>query len=192
MSEKILENIKLILEKREFDKNYLDLRSLPFEETKIFLASVNSSPKNLIKFDSPPLNKDETNKWTLIYLALHNLFHSEINCQDISKLEILATTPIFIITKDLLPEEELAKLCFAYFLLGFTALRLNHSLEYLISEKVILGEFVAVGGIEKSIWGLKFKHYLLPTVAQNILAKVEKDRHDFLVKKYKNLVFDFL
>ncbi|GIW67280.1 MAG: hypothetical protein KatS3mg096_148 [Candidatus Parcubacteria bacterium] len=192
MTDKTLENIKIILEKRDLANDYFDLKALPPEEAKIFLASINVLPQHLAKFDSPPLDKNETKRWSLIYLALHNLFHSEINHQDITKLEILTTAPIFNLTKEFLNEEDLVKLSFAYFLLGFTSLRINHSLEYLISEKLILGEFVAIGGIESSIWGLKFKHHLLQPVAQNILTKVEKDRHDFLVKKYKNIVFDFL
>lgn len=192
MTSKTLENIKLILGKGNFDKNYLDLKAIPSEEIKVFWASINILNHHIVKFDSPSLDKNEIKKWALIYLALHNLFHSEVNHQDITKLEVLTTAPIFTLTKDLLTEEDLAKLSFAYFLLGFTALRINHSLENLISEKLILGEFVAIGGIENGIWGLKFKHQILPTVAQNILAKVEKDRHNFLVKKYKNLVFDFL
>ena len=192
MIDKTLESIKLILEKKEIDKNYLELKAIPVEEAKVFLASVNSLPQHLVKFDSPPLDRNELNKWALIYLALHNLFHSEINHQDISKLEILTTAPIFTTTNNLLTEEDFAKLSFAYFLLGLTALRINHSLEHLISEKVILGEFVAIGGIENSVWGLKIKHQLLPTVSQNILSKTEKDRHSLLIKKYKNLIFDFL
>jgi hypothetical protein len=192
MINKVLEEIKLILEKTDLEKDRLNFSSLPKDEAKVFLISLNNLPRYLINFVSPKLDKNEIQKWALAYLALHNLWHSEINHQDIAKLEIFTTTPIFHSTKNILSEEDLAKLSFTYFLLGFSALKINHSLDYLISEKLILGEFVALGGIEKSIWGLKFKPEIIPSVAKNIQEKTEKDRHHFLLKKYKNLVFDFL
>jgi hypothetical protein len=192
MIDKALKEIKLILEKTDAQKDYLNFASLPQDEAKVFLACLNNLPKYLINFVSPKLDKNEVQKWGLIYLALHNLWHSEINHQDITKLEIFTTAPIFHSTQNILSEEDLAKLSFTYFLLGFSALKINHSLDYLISEKLILGEFVALGGIEKSIWGLKFKPEIMPSVAKNIQEKTEKDRHHFLLKKYKNLVFDFL
>jgi len=188
-----LEQIKLILEKRDTDdKAYWDLKYLPQEEAKIFLTSANNLNQYLTKFDSPILNKDEARRWSLIYLAIHNLLHSEIDHQDITKLEVFATAPIFDLTKNILTDKDLEKLSLAYFLLGLSSLKINHSLEYLISEKLILGEFIAIGGIERKIWGLKFKHQFLPESAVNILNKVKNDRHNFLLKKYKNLVFDFL
>lgn len=192
MEEKTLEKIKLILEKEDLPKNYLDFSYLPEEEAKIFLASINNLPKYLINFVDPKISKNELQKWALIYLTLHNLWHSEVNLQDIIKLEILTTAPIFHLTQNILSEDEIKKLSFAYFLLGLSALQTNHSLENLISEKLILGEFVAVGGIEKNVWGLKCKPELMPSIAKNIQIKTENDRHNFLLKKYKNLVFDFL
>jgi len=192
MTDKVLEKIKLILEKTDLQKDYLNFSSLPKDEARVFLTSLNHLPKYLINFVSPKLDKNEVQKWALIYLALHNLWHSEINHQDIIKLEIFTTSPIFHSTQNILSEEDLAKLSFTYFLLGLSALKINHCLDHLISEKIILGEFVALGGIEKSIWGLKFKPEIMPSVAKNIQEKTEKDRHYFLLKKYKNLVFDFL
>jgi hypothetical protein len=189
---KTLEAIKLIIEKADSQENCFDFSFLPQDEVKTFLASLNNLPKYLVNFVSPKLDKNEVQKWALIYLALHNLWHSEINHQDIAKLEIFTTAPIFHSTQNILSEEDLVKISFTYFLLGFSALKINHSLDYLISEKLILGEFVALGGIEKSIWGLKFKPEIMPSVAKNIQEKTEKDRHHFLLKKYKNLVFDFL
>jgi hypothetical protein len=190
--DKTLQEIKLILEKRELDRDYCDLKHLPCEEAKIFLASVNSLNQYLTKLDSPLLNKNEAKRWSLIYLALHNLLHGEMDNQDITKLEIYTTAPIFDLTKGILDEKDFEKLSLAYFLLGLSSLKINHSLEYLISEKLILGEFVAIGGVEKEIWGLKFKYQFLPQAAFNIFNKVKNDRHNFLLKKYKNLVFDFL
>jgi len=190
--EKTLQEIKLILEKRGSNGAYWDLKHLPCEEAKIFLASVNNLNQYLTKLDSPLLDKDSAKRWSLIYLALHNLLHSEIENQDITKLEVFTTAPIFDLTKNILDEKDFEKLSLAYFLLGLSSLKINHSLEYLISEKLILGEFVAIGGIEKGIWGLKFKYQFLPQAALNIFNKVKNDRHNLILKKYKNLVFDFL
>jgi hypothetical protein len=190
--DKALQEIKLILEKRDLDRGYWDLKHLPCEEAKIFLASVNNLNQYLTKLDSPLLDKDSAKRWSLIYLALHNLLHSETENQDITKLEVFTTAPIFDLTKNILDEKDFEKLSLAYFLLGLSSLKINHSLEYLISEKLILGEFIAIGGVEKGIWGLKFKYQFLPQAASNIFNKVKNDRHNFLLKKYKNLVFDFL
>ncbi len=190
--DKALQEIKLILEKRDLDRDYWDLKHLPCEEAKIFLASVNNLNQYLTKLETSLLDKDETKRWSLIYLALHDLFHSEAENQDITKLEVFTTAPIFDLTKNILDEKDFEKLSLAYFLLGLSSLKINHSLEYLISEKLILGEFVAIGGVEKGIWGLKFKYQFLPQAASNIFNKVKNDRHNFLLRKYKNLVFDFL
>jgi hypothetical protein len=190
--DKALQEIKLILEKRDLNRDYWDLKHLPSEEAKIFLASVNNLNQYLTKLDSPLLDKDSAKRWSLIYLALHDLLHSETENQDITKLEVFTTAPIFDLTKNILDEKDFEKLSLAYFLLGLSSLKINHSLEYLISEKLILGEFVAIGGVEKGIWGLKFKYQFLPQAASNIFNKVKNDRHNFLLKKYKNLIFDFL
>jgi hypothetical protein len=187
-----LQEIKLILEKGDLDSAYLDLKHLPSEEAKIFLASINNLDQHLTKFETSLLDKNEARRWSLIYLALHNLLHSETENPDITKLEVFTTAPIFDLTKNILDEKDFEKLGLAYFLLGLSSLKINHSLEYLISEKLILGEFVAIGGVEKGIWGLKFKYQFLPQAASNIFNKVKNDRHNFLLKKYKNLIFDFL
>jgi hypothetical protein len=188
----VLQEIKLILEKRDINKAHYDLKHLPCEEAKIFLASVNNLDQYLAKLETSLLDKNEAKRWSLIYLAFHNLLHNETENQDITKLEVFTTAPIFDLTKNILNEKDFEKLSLAYFLLGFSSLKINHSLEYLISEKLILGEFVAIGGVEKGIWGLKFKYQFLPQAASNIFNKVKNDRHNFLLKKYKNLVFDFL
>ena len=187
-----LQEIRLILEKSDPERNTLDLNHLPQEEAKIFLAAANNLNPYLVKLDSPILDKNEAKRWSLIYITLHNLLHAEIQDKDITKLEVLTTAPIFDLTKNILSEKDLEKLSLAYFLLGLSSLKINHYSEHLISEKLILGEFVAIGGVEKGIWGLKFKYQFLPEAALNIFNKVKNDRHNFLLKKYKNLVFDFL
>jgi hypothetical protein len=201
MIEKVIQEIKLILENRESQKKYLEFSYLPPDEAKIFLTSLNNLQRYLIHFTNPTVDKNEIQKWAFIYIALHNLWHSEINNQnieDIVKLEILTTAPIFhsmeniLVQEKILKNDEFAKLSFSYFLLGLTALKINHSLEYLISEKIILGEFVALGGVEKDIWGLQFKPDIMPLVTKNIQNKIEKDTHHLLLKKYKNFVFDFI
>jgi hypothetical protein len=190
--EKTLQEIKLILEKGDVEGTYWDLKHIPSEEAKVFLASVNNLDQYLAKLETSLLDKNEAKRWSLIYLALHDLLHSETENQDITKLEVFTTAPIFDLTKNILDEKDFEKLSLAYFLLSLSSLKINHSLEYLISEKLILGEFVAIGGVEKGIWGLKFKYQFLPQAASNIFNKVKNDRHNFLLRKYKNLIFDFL
>jgi hypothetical protein len=187
---KTLQEIKLILEKGE--RTYWDLKHIPFEEAKVFLTSVDNLDQYLTKLETSLLDKNEVKRWALIYLALHDLLHSETENQDITKLEVFTTAPIFDLTKNILDEKDFEKLSLAYFLLSLSSLKINHSLEHLISEKLILGEFVAIGGVEKGIWGLKFKYQFLPQAASNIFNKVKNDRHNFLLRKYKNLIFDFL
>ena len=189
---KLIKEIKVILENKKLSEDYLSLNHLPPEEAKIFLASVNNLDQYFIKLQLPSLDKNETKRWALIYITLHDLLHSEIKHQDITKLEIFATAPIFELTRNILTEKDLEKLSISYFLLGLSSLKINHSLEYLISEKLILGEFVFIGGVEKGIWGLKFKYQFLLEAVTNVFKKVQNDRHNFLLKKYKNLVFDFL
>ena len=137
--DKTLQEIKLILEKRDIDRDYLDLKHLPSEEAKIFLASTNNLNQYLAKLETSLLDKDGAKRWSLIYLAIHNLLHNETENQDITKLEVFTTAPIFDLTKNILDEKDFEKLSLAYFLLGLSSLKINHSLEYLISEKLILG-----------------------------------------------------
>lgn len=174
--------------------NDFNLQYIPEEELKLFINSLKEFHKNLLKFSKPNLQKQDLEKWILIYLYTHNLFHSQIQeneSNDLIKTELITTAPIFKIAKETLKEDDYIKLTFSYFLLGLTALQINHSLEYLISEKLILGEFVSVGGLEKSIWGLKFKHNVLLEVVDNLLDKIKRDRINLLVKKYRNITFDF-
>jgi hypothetical protein len=197
MNKITLQEIKIILEKSNNINDYLELNFMPQEEARAFLTSIKNIDKFLIKLDSQVIDKDSFKKWSSIYLAIHNYLHSEIEKfpdinQDILKLEVYATAPIFSLTKDILNENDFKKLNLTYFLLGISALNINHKLENLISEKLILGEFISLGGIEQGIWGLKIKTEFLPEAALSILNKTEHDRCNFLIKKYKDLIFDFL
>ncbi len=192
--EKSIETIKLVLTKSEKNINNFSIDALPKEEAKVFVSALKMAPNFLIKLDHSyfDIRRDEIEKWAVIYINLHNLFHSEYNDSDINKLEILTTVPIWTNLPELIAPQEQRKINLAYFLLGLSALKINHNLENLISEKIILGEFLAFGGIEKGIWGLKLKDEILPNVVKNILEKTQKNNHHQLVKKYKNFIFDFL
>lgn len=190
--------LKKIIENRNFDISdpHFKLDFLPQEEAKVFLSSFPLFDNILFKFDILKLtfDKEEIKKWALIYLALHNLFHEKYNKiygSDLTKLEIYSTAPLFLDTKDLL-EVDFQKLTYAYFLLGSSSLKTNHSLPYLISEKLILGEFIALGNLEESLWGYQLKTNSMPEVAKNILEKTEKDRIHHLIKKYQNFIPNFL
>lgn len=194
---KTTEIIKLVLTKSEKNINNFNIDALPKEEAKVFVSALKMIPNFLIKLDNSyfDIRRDEIEKWAMIYINLHNLFHSEYNDyndSDINKFEILTTVPVWINLPELISPQEQKKINLAYFLLGISALKINHDLENLISEKIILGEFIAFGGIEEGMWGLKLKDEIFPTVAKNVLEKTERNNHNHLVKKYKNFIFDFL
>jgi hypothetical protein len=188
------ELIKLAIAKTNSDITDFTFRAMPEKEVAVFIAALKNIPNILIKMDHDYLkfNKEEIKKWAVIYLHLHNLFHSEANDEDLTKLEIVTTAPIFIEVPEIITQEEQKKLNLAYFSLGVAALKINHNLENLISEKIILGEFMAFGGLQEGIWGWQLKDEILTSVAKNILEKTNKNNHYFLVKKYKNFIFDFL
>lgn len=190
-----ISEIKKIIESNSFQPYNLKKESMfdsiPAEELSLFLESFSLFDKILSKLDISKinLNKNEIQKWSLIYLALHNLLHKENNItNDLTKLEIYSTTPIFIQTKDLIDKNDYQKLVYSYFILSSASLKINHSSPHLISEKLILGEFYAFGGIEQSIWGYQLKTDLIFQIAQNILEKTNKDRINLLINKYKNFI----
>ncbi len=194
--EQVTETIKIALKdnltRRSVDMN---INALPEKEASVFVAALKEIPEILVKLDHKQLqniDKEDIKKWAVIYLNLHNLFHSEKNENDLNKLEILTTAPILANLQEILSPQEQKLLNLAYFSLGLSALKINHRLEYLISEKIILGEFFAIGGIEEGIWGLKLKEEVLPNVAKNVLDKTLRDNHHHLVKKYSNFIFDFI
>lgn len=194
-----LTEIKKTIENQIFqssqNQNYSNFNAIPQEELAIISKSFSFLDKTLAKFDilRTGLNKNEIQKWSLIYLALHNLLHQENNeVNDLTKLEIYSTAPIFLYAQNLLEKNEQEKLIYAYFILGSNSLKIDHSLPHLISEKLILGEFIAFGGIEESLWGYKLKTDLMLQISQNILEKTNKDRINHLIAKYKNFVPHFL
>ena len=186
--------IKKILEIANLKNLDLDLKAIPQEEIHFFLTALNQLEKLKLKLD-PTWFKMEINdlkKYGFIYLALHNLFHQEIKDDDLTKLELLTTARPFKHLKDSTSKEILGNISLSYFLLGVNSLKINPTLPYLISEKIILGEFFSVGGLDNGVWGFRVKNELLPQVVENILKKTEKNTHQFLIKKYKNFVFDFI
>lgn len=186
-----LKKIDLILNLNSYKSN-LNLDYIPKEEAEMFLSAVTEIKNYLLNLENPKTNFDEIKKWSLIYIALHDLFHSLNKENDLTKTEILSTTNIFEVINEHVFPVKFQLLVTAYFVLGISCLKKHHSSEYLISEKVVLGEFNALGGIKKGRWGLIVDHQLMPQIATNITLKVKKDTHHFLVKKYKNFIFDFL
>lgn len=189
--------IKKILENKEnkkIEEYNLDLKAIPAEEAKIFLASINQFDKLFLKFDPTfvKATNEDLKKNALIYIMIHDLFHQEINNEDLVKLEILTTAPVFYYLQEITDQKTFETFSLSYFLLGVSSLKINHSSPYCISEKIILGEFFAFGGLDNGIWGLKIKSDLLPQIAKIILDKVEKDSYQFLAKKYQNFKFDFI
>lgn len=173
----------------------VNLKNIPAEELKIFLSSFNLLDKIWAKIDFRilgSLNKDELKKWSIIYVIIHDLFHEEINNKqnyNLSQLEIYSTIPIFIQLKETINSENYQKFIYAYFSLGLGALKINHRLENLISEKIILGEFSSIGGLENDLWGVKLKTELFDYALKTILNKFENSRYEMLIKRYKNFVF---
>lgn len=190
----VTSQIKKILENNDYNEFNLSLKSMPQEEARVFLASLDNFDKLTSKLDPIWFQSQNKNlkKWGVIYLLLHDLFHSEFYYQDLPKLEILTTAPIFNYVKEIAGKENAENLSLAYFILGVGSIKINHFLENLISEKVIIGEFISVGGLDNGVWGFRIKKELLLDVAKNIYLKTEKDNHISLIKKYKDFVFDFL
>ena len=185
---------KKILEKDNLERINFDLKAMPTEEAAVFLAALNQFDKLFLKLDPSwlKLEKNELRRWGVAYLLLHDLLHTEIQENDLTKLEIFTTIPILTSIKEVTSPENADRLAIAYFILGAASLQINHSLPFLISEKIILGEFVAIGGLDNGIWGIRIKKEILTEVATNVLEKAKKGTLQLLVKKYKDFIFDFL
>jgi hypothetical protein len=190
--EKIIEKLKIILDKDNTEEDYLEIKHLPEQEAKTFIQSLKILPEYFFKLENKSFKKEELKKWAFIYILLHNLLHSEVKNENISKLEILTTSPIFISVKNILEEKEKECLALAYFLLSLVSLKNNPRLENLISEKLILSELLSLGGISYGIWGLKIKTEALFIASENILDKIDHPTFDKLIKKTQNIIFDFL
>lgn len=172
----------------------IDFSNIPEEEVRIFLEASKNNLEFIKKLDISALriDKNELQKWQILYIKLHDLYHKEFREEDLNKLEIKTTASLFPDAEKVLDELGIEKLILAYISLGFSALKINRSSCYLISEKVLLGEFASLGGFERGIWGIKVNHKILPIVIRNVLDKLERGRHEMLVNKYKNFTFDFL
>ncbi len=179
---------------KEQPQEELNLKALPPEEARVFLNVLKQFERFLTYFDPSWLNfeKDEIKKWGFIYVTLHDLFHQHTYHPDLNKLEILSTAPVLEEVQNFVSSEDYRKFATAYFILGLGSLKTNKSLIYLVSERLILGEFISFGGVENGLWGLKLKENLLPQIAKNILEKTQKDKLGFLLKKYRNFTFDFI
>jgi hypothetical protein len=192
-----IDNIKKILANRLDLEEILNLKNIPNEELKTFLSAFKVIDKILIKLDFQVINlltKDEIKKWALIYILIHDLSHEMINKENynLAKLEVLSTAPIFAHLKEISQPIDYQKFIYAYFCLGFGSLNINHHLDNLISEKIILGEFSSIGGLETGLWGIKLKEDLFDYALTSIIKKFETDKYSSLVKRYANFNLDFL
>ncbi|GIW65201.1 MAG: hypothetical protein KatS3mg093_180 [Candidatus Parcubacteria bacterium] len=193
----ITNNIKKILETKLEAEKIINLKNIPGEELKTFLTAFKIIDKALDKIDFKIinfLNKEEIRKWALIYILIHDLFHETINNEnyELAKLEIYSTAPIFYHLKEIGQPSDYQKLIYAYFSLSFNSLIINHRLENLISEKIILGEFFSIGGLENGLWGIKLKENMFEYALESINEKFKTDKYSILVKRYTNFNFDFL
>jgi len=164
---------------------------LPPEEAKVFIAALKNFHKLLPYFEIKT-KKEDLEKWALIYLSLHNLFHEVFENYKIEEKEIVSTLKIFLETESLLNQNQKELLIHSYGLLSIEALNLHHELPYLISEKIILGESYFFGVFEPSLWGTKIKSEKLLEVIKNINKKLENGGIQQLIKSYKNFKFDIL
>lgn len=194
MNDKILtiDNLEKILNNYPKLEKIVELKNIPAEELKTFLNSFNLLDKILANIDFRVLNnlnKDELKKWSIIYIITHDLFHEEVNNKHnyiLPQLEIYSTIPIFFQLKEIVSSDNYQKFIYSYFSLGLCALEINHRLENLISEKIILGEFSSIGGLETDLWGVKLKTELFDYALKTVLHKFEKSRYDMLIKRYMN------
>lgn len=172
-------------------KESLALSSLPQDEAQIFLSSLKNSFEILKKLDieyHKKFSKEELQKWQLIYIKIHDLFHQVIYKEKLTELELETTLSIFSENNLTVKNEDFEKLALAYFVLGVTALKNYHDSPYLISEKIILGEFISRGGCEESLWGLKCHHHMFVEVSKDLSQKLIKGTYTLLEKQYKNFV----
>lgn len=197
MNHKILtiNNLEKILSNYSDLEEIVELKNIPAEELKTFLTSFSMLDKILTKIDFRilnSLNKDELKKWLVIYIITHDLFHGEINNNqnyNLAQLEVYSTIPIFFQLKEIINPDDYQKIVYSYFSLGLCAFEINHRLENLISEKIILGEFSSIGGLEIDLWGVKLKTELFDYALKTIFTKFENLRYETLIKRYSN--FDF-
>ncbi|MER3570221.1 MAG: hypothetical protein C4348_01255 [Patescibacteria group bacterium] len=192
----VLKNtIEEILKLKNIDnENYLKNLSfnfLPQKEGLIFTSALKDLKriKNYLEIKD---NLEEVTKWGLIYIALHNLYHQHHQKENIHLLELETTLPIFLEIENLLNEEEKRKLQLAYISLAINSLRIDHKNDYLISEKIVLGEGYFYGVFELGIWGWKFNKNNFDLTIKNLVEKLEKNEIEKLIEKYKNLTHDLL
>jgi len=176
------------------EKGSLDLNFnfIPKEEAKFFLTSLKNLNKIKGYFELTDLSKEEIEKWSIIFLLLHDFFHSLDNNQSIEKLETKITSQMFVISNEILNENQKLKLASSYVLLAIETLNNFHHSPYFISEKIVLGESYFQGVFEPSLWGIKINHAKFFEVNQKLNKKIENESFESLINNYKNFKFDIL
>jgi len=168
--------------------NQVELKAIPQEELQIFTQSLKNLHEILHFFDMRETNPQELERWALIYILLHDLFHQFYTSPEIHYLETQITTKIFKESENVLTKEQKQALQTSYLLLALNSLKTHHHSLYLISEKIILGEGYFYGIFEPSLWGQKINHQAFEEVIKSLTNKLEKDSLEKLFEKYKNFV----
>lgn len=188
LQKEILE-LRNLVSKKNFPVNF---SNIPEQELKAFLDGIKKIKYISNNFELEEISKDELEKWGLGYLLIHDLFHKSFQNDNLYILETEITLQTFEESKKILTEKEIKSLEVGYLLLSLASLETHHSLEYLISEKIIIGESYFYGVFSISLWGYKFDNKKFEEVISNLLRKLKDGSIEKLIQRYKNLVPDFL
>ncbi len=188
LQKEILE-LRNLVSKKNFPVNF---SNIPEQELKAFLDGIKKIKYISNNFELEEISKDELEKWGLGYLLIHDLFHKSFQNDNLYILETEITLQTFEESKKILTEKEIKSLEVGYLLLSLASLETYHSLEYLISEKIIIGESYFYGVFSISLWGYKFDNKKFEEVISNLLRKLKDGSIEKLIQRYKNLVPDFL
>lgn len=188
LQKEILE-LRNLVSKKNFPVNF---SNIPEQELKAFLDGIKKIKYISNNFELEEISKDELEKWSLGYLLIHDLFHKSFQNDNLYILETEITLQTFEESKKILTEKEIKSLEVGYLLLSLASLETYHSLEYLISEKIIIGESYFYGVFSISLWGYKFDNKKFEEVISNLLRKLKDGSIEKLIQRYKNLVPDFL
>ncbi|MCS7200948.1 MAG: hypothetical protein NZ822_02275 [Patescibacteria group bacterium] len=190
-------SLKKILEMKVEIEDVLSLKNIPPEELKTYLGAIKIIEEIFNKIDYKTiqsLDKNDLKRWSLVFIFVHDIFHGINNLSNytLAKTEINSTLPAFQLLKNLVGINDYQKFIYAYFSLSASSLKINHQLENLISEKIILGEFHSIGGFDITRWGIKLKEDLFDYALQSINKKFENDKYSSLIKRYSNFSLDFI
>lgn len=170
-----------IIKNSENNESRLGGGFMPKEEKLIFERAINRLPHPSI---SSNLSYKELAQYTKIYLEKHNYYHQKIQETPLAIAEVKISLRTLL---DLLEEYEVNKITESYFHLALLAVEENPGSVYVVSEKVLLGEFVERGGLEPSVWNWKPKIEFFPELVKCLHEKAEKNNITHFVERYQSL-----